>query len=104
MDLSLRGCRMTVDRFPDTKTSVWFCPSGTGTGTSATATSSDWIEAKLIESRKRLFGPRVVRIVFRRSFPYEIFKALVYGPERAGGAMPQLWIPEANLTDDRDWW
>jgi hypothetical protein len=104
LDLSLRGCRMTVDRFPETKASVWFCPLGTGTGASATATSSDWIEARLIESRKRLFGPRVVRIVFRRSFPYEIFKAVVYGRERTGGTMPQLWIPEANVTDDRDWW
>jgi hypothetical protein len=103
-DLSLRGCRMTVGQFPTTNGSVWFCPSGTGLGMSATATSSDWIEAKLIESRKRLFGPRVVRIAFRRSFPYEIFKAVIYGRSRSGGTMPQLWIPEVNVTDDRDWW
>jgi hypothetical protein len=104
LDLSLRGCQMTVDQSPATKTLVWFCPSGTGTGASATATSSDWIEAKLIDSHKRLFGPRIVRIVFRRSFPYDVFKAIVYGRERSGGAMPSLWVPVDNVTDDRDWW
>jgi hypothetical protein len=103
-DISLRGCGMIVEQFPTSQGSVWFCPSGTGTGSSATATSADWIEAKVIESRKRLFGPKVVRIVFRRSFPYDIFKAVVYGPARSGGTMPQLWVPVANVTDDRDFW
>ena len=80
VDISLRGCMMTVDQLPPKEQSVWFCPPGT--------TPSEWIEAKLIESKRRSLGPRVVRIAFRASrSPYETFKHLVYGPNALGGYM-----------------
>src|SRR5438067_7945485 len=46
VDISLRGCMMTVDKLPPKDHSVWFCPPGT--------TPSEWIEATLIESKRRL--------------------------------------------------
>jgi hypothetical protein len=93
VNLSLRGCMVTVDRLPPRDHPVWFCPPGT--------TPSEWIEAKLIESRRRLFGPRVVRLAFRDPFPYETFKSVVYGPDALGGQINGSdWIPEA----DRDFW
>jgi hypothetical protein len=93
VDLSLRGCMMTVDQLPPGGQSVWFCPPGT--------TPSDWIEAKLVESKRRLFGPRVVRIAFRNPFPYETFKNLVYGPEAVGGNVP---APACVPESERDFW
>jgi hypothetical protein len=90
LDFSLRGCRMTVEQLPPTKDPVWFCASDSGSGLNAIPTPSDWIEAKLIGSSKRLFGPRVVRIAFRRSFPYEVFKAIVYGSARIDRLRSQL--------------
>jgi hypothetical protein len=92
-NISLRGCMMTVDQLPPRDQPVWFCPPGT--------TPAEWIEAKLIESKRRLFGPRVVRIAFRNPFPYETFKHLVYGPDALGGHMQaQEWVPES----ERDYW
>ena len=102
LDISLRGCRMTVDQLPQIKAPLWFCPPGVGE--TAPSSQADWIEAKLIDSRRRLFGPRLVRVVFRKSFPYEVFKAVVYGRERVGGLRPNLWVPEGTGSQDRDWW
>jgi hypothetical protein len=93
VDISLRGCMMTVDQLPPKDQPVWFCPPGT--------TPSEWIEAKLIESKRRLFGPRVVRIAFREPFGYETFKQLVYGPDALGGQIQEAgWVPES----ERDYW
>jgi hypothetical protein len=92
VDISLRGCMMTVDRLPPEGETVWFCPPGT--------TPSEWIEAKLVESRRRLLGPRVVRIEFRNPFPYETFKRLVYGPDALSGKTVAEPAPESQ----RDYW
>lgn len=80
VDISLRGCMMTVDRLPPEGQPVWFCPPGTN--------PSEWIEANLIEAHRRLLGPRVVRVAFLQPFPYETFKNLVYGPEALTGTNP----------------
>jgi hypothetical protein len=87
-DISLRGAMLTVEKLPTTP-SVWFCPPSL-----SLSAPKVWLEARVIEVRKRLMGPRRMRIIFRKSFPYEIFKAVVYGPEAVGGAQPQSWIPE----------
>jgi hypothetical protein len=92
VDISLRGCMMTVDRLPPTGQPVWFCPPGT--------TPNAWIEATLIESKRRLFGPRIVRIAFCNSFPYQTFKDLVYGPDALGGQSAE---PSA-LREKSDYW
>ena len=93
VDISLRGCMMTVDRLPPADQAVWFCPPGT--------TPSEWIEARLIESKRRLFGPRVVRIAFLKPFSYETFKHLVYGPDALGGQITMDgWVPESQ----REYW
>jgi hypothetical protein len=93
VDISLRGCMMTVDQLPPKDLAVYFCPPGT--------MPSDWIEAKLIEAKRRLFGPRVVRIAFSRPFPYETFKHVVYGPDALGG---QFSNTEAVPESERDYW
>jgi hypothetical protein len=80
VNISLRGCMMTVEQLPPPDQPVWFCPPGT--------TPSEWIESKLIEAKRRLLGPREVRIVFRIPFPYETFKNVVYGPESCRGRAP----------------
>jgi hypothetical protein len=93
VDISLRGCMMTVDRLPPCGETVWFCPPRT--------TPSEWIEAKLVESKRRLLGPRVVRIEFRNPFPYETFKHLVYGPDALSGPKAGAeCVPES----ERDYW
>jgi hypothetical protein len=84
---------MTVDRLPPPGETVWFCPPGT--------TPAQWIEAKLVECKRRLLGPRVVRIEFRNPFPYETFKHLVYGPDALGG---QLTNSECVPESERDYW
>ena len=43
-----------------------------------------------------------VRVAFRKAFPYEIFKAVVYGPETFKAAPQPNWVPEE--ADERDWW
>jgi hypothetical protein len=78
---------MTVDQLPPAGQPVRFCPPGT--------TPSDWIEAELIESKRRLLGPRMVRLSFRNPFPYETFKNVVYGSAKVGGLAPSAtWAPE----------
>jgi hypothetical protein len=80
IDVSLRGCLMNVGQLPPPGQSVWFCPPGT--------TPSDWIEARLVEAKGSVLGPRVVRLAFRSPFPYETFKHVVYGPDKGGETMP----------------
>ena len=72
IDISLRGALVTVQRFPPKDRTIWLCPPGI-------TSSDDWIEVKPVGMRKKLFGPREVRMVFRRLFPYEVFKTVVYG-------------------------
>ncbi len=82
VDLSLRGALLEVEALPATEQSVWLCPPGTST--------PEWLEARLVQSKKKLLGPRHVRIAFLRIFPYEYFKALVYG---SGSSSPRQ-VPE----------
>jgi hypothetical protein len=95
VDISLRGARLTVDAFPPKDQPAWFCPPG------VTATD-EWVEVKIIETKKRLFGSREVRLAFRKVLPYELFKAVVYGPDAFKGSDPISWIPED--AEERDWW
>ena len=74
LDISLRGAFLNVDRFPPLEVSTWFCPPGVDA-------KDDWLEMKVLEVRKRIFGKREARVIFRNIFPYEIFKAVVYGPD-----------------------
>jgi hypothetical protein len=91
VDISLRGCMMTVDRLPPKDQAVWFCPPGTS--------PVQWIEARLVESKRHLFGPRVVRIEFHKPFSYDAFKHLVYGPDALGGHISTLEpVPESERT------
>jgi hypothetical protein len=83
VDISLRGCRLTVEEFPLPGVPVWFCPPG--------ANTSEWIEAKLVETKKRFFGPKQVRISFRKNLPYEQFKDVIYGPAAVGGTLPSTY-------------
>ena len=68
------GRRLNVETIPPGDQPIWFCPPGM-------AANDEWIEVKLIGCKKRLFGAREARIAFRKVFPYEIFKAVVYGPD-----------------------
>jgi len=95
IDISLRGAMLTVDTFPPKDKTIWFCPPGI-------ATSDEWVEAKLVATKKKLFGPREVRLTFRKVFPYEIFKTVVYGPDSFRGVEPPPWVPLES--DERDWW
>ena len=95
IDISLRGAMLTVDAFPPKDKPIWFCPPGV-------LASDEWIEVKMISSRKKLFGPREVRIAFRKAFPYEVFKAVVYGPDSFKSAETPAWMPLE--ADERDWW
>jgi hypothetical protein len=96
VDLSLRGALFTVDAFPPKDQPVWMCPPGI-------ASNEEWIEVKVIGAKKRLFGPREVRVTFRKVFPYEIFKAVVYGPDILNAPVLQPpWMPEE--AEERDWW
>jgi hypothetical protein len=92
VDISLRGCMMTVERLPPQDQPVWFCPPGT--------TPTEWIEARLVESKRRFLGPRVVRIEFLKPFAYDTFKHLVYGPDALGGQISSEPVPESK----RDCW
>ncbi len=94
LDISLCGARMTVETVPPSDLDVWFCPNGVN--------PPEWREAKQVPAKKRIFESREVRITFRKIFPYEMFKALVYGIEaRRGYELPHLVLPE---EDDRDHW
>jgi hypothetical protein len=95
IDISLRGALLNVESFPPKGQSAWFCPPGV-------TTQEEWIEVKLVDMKKRLFGPREVRIAFRKVFPYEIFKTVVYGPDSFVDLAPATWVPDDSV--DRDWW
>jgi hypothetical protein len=95
IDISLRGSHLTVETFPPKLDSVWFCPPGV-------STTDEWIEVKVVDARKKIFGPREVRIEFRKAFPYEIFKALVYGPDALKTHEVAHHVPLES--GDRDWW
>ena len=95
VDISLRGALLTVDSFPPKDQPIWFCPPGL-------SSNDEWIEVKMIGTKKKLFGPREVRIAFRKVFPYEVFKAVVYGPDSFQEVVPPTWLPED--ADERDWW
>jgi hypothetical protein len=95
VDVSLRGALLTVKTLPPKGQPLWFCPPGV-------SATDEWIEVKLIQARKKLFGPREVRVAFRRVFPYEIFKAVVYGPDAFKAVEPPAWVP--SDADERDWW
>ena len=94
LDISLRGAKMTVEIVPPPELDIWFCPH--------VVKPPQWIEAKQVPAKKRIFESRKVRIMFRKIFPYETFKALVYGIEaRRGYELPYLVLPE---EDDCDHW
>jgi len=95
IDISLRGALLIVDSLPPKDQPVYFCPPGV-------TPTDEWIEVKVIDARKKMFGPREVRITFRKVFPYEIFKAVVYGPDALKSVEPPVWLPEDAA--DRDWW
>jgi hypothetical protein len=95
IDISLRGAMLTVDAFPPKDKPVWFCPPGV-------ATTDEWLEVKMIATKKKFLGAREVRVAFRKVFPYEIFKAVVYGPDAYTVVEPPTWVPEQTI--DRDWW
>jgi hypothetical protein len=95
IDISLRGALLHVDTLPPKEHAVWFCPPGI-------TANDEWIEVKTINLRKRLFGAREMRVAFRKVFPYEIFKAVVYGPDAIRTVEQPAWVPED--ATDRDWW
>jgi hypothetical protein len=41
-------------------------------------------------------------MAFRKVFPYEVFKAVVYGPDTFRTLDPDPWLPMES--DERDWW
>jgi len=91
-DISLRGARLIVETLPPVGTSVWFHPPSLGTLSSAPA--DEWLEARLVEARKSLFGPRLVRVEFVKGIPDELFQAMVYGPGAVGFLQPRSWPVE----------
>jgi hypothetical protein len=94
-DVSLRGARLSVERFPPRGQPVWFQPPG--------GAPDEWLEVRVIEAKKRLFGPRQLLIAFRKTFPYEMFKAVVYGREALGGAPPKDRAPEGQAWEHDGW-
>jgi hypothetical protein len=95
IDISLRGALLHVDTLPPRDQAIWFCPPGI-------TTNEEWIEVKTINLRKKLFGAREIRVAFRKVFPYELFKAVVYGPDAMRTVQPTTWLPDD--APDRDWW
>lgn len=95
IDISLRGALLHVDTLPPKDLPIWFCPPGI-------TANDEWIEVKTINLRKRLFGAREIRVAFRKVFPYEIFKAVVYGMDSLQDFKSPAWQPEDAA--ERDWW
>jgi hypothetical protein len=95
IDISLRGAKLHVGAYPPQDQMVWFCPPGV-------TAQEDWIEVKVVGMKKRLFGPRELRVAFRKVFPYEVFKSVVYGPDAFKAVQVPTWVPEES--DERDWW
>lgn len=95
MDLSLRGALLQVEKLPATDQSVWLCPPGT---------TPEWLEARLVQAKKKLLGPRHVRIAFRRLFPYETFKTLIYGRWSPSPAeTPPYWVETGPEAEKDEW-
>jgi len=95
IDISLRGAMLTVDGLPPKETPLYFRPPGV-------SPEEDWIEVRPVGSRKRFLGPREVRIIFRHVFPYESFKAVVYGPDALQEFPPPVWHPLDS--SEREFW
>jgi hypothetical protein len=95
-DVSIRGARVSVERFPPEGQPVWFHPPG--------AAPDGWLEVRVVEAKKRLFGPRQLQLVFRKTFPYEMFKAVVYGLEAVRGVRPQDEGPEGRSREHGGAW
>jgi hypothetical protein len=94
LNLSLGGALLSAETPPPHGHRLWLCPPS--------ANPADWIEATLVESRKRLFGPSQVRLAFGSPFPYERFKDMVFGPDALRGNDPAPSLPIDS--PDRDWW
>lgn len=95
LDISLRGALLNVDRFPPLGVSVWLCPPDVDA-------QDEWLEMKVLEVRKKIFGKRQARVTFRNIFPYETFKKLVYGPEAFKSPAQPAWL--SDDAADKDWW
>ena len=90
IDISLRGALLTVECFPPKDKAIFFCPPGA-------AANEEWLEVKIVGAKKRLFGPREIRVAFRKVFPYEVFKAVVYGPDSSTSVDTPTWVqPETE--------
>lgn len=95
VDLSSHGAMLVIETFPPGDRTFWFRLPGV-------PAQDDWFEVKLISRKKKLFGPREFRINFLKVLPYEVFKAVVYGPDALRPYDPPAWLPEDAA--DRDWW
>lgn len=97
IDISLRGVRLHVKKIPAKVETTWFGPPGV-----TPQSQEEWLEARVVGIRKRFLGPREVRLTFRKPFPYETFKTVVYGPDLFHPYEPAQWLPEE--AEERDWW
>lgn len=95
VDISLRGAMLTVETFPPKETPLYFCPPGM-------SRDAEWIEVKPVAAKKKFLGPREIRVSFRQVFPYDTFKAVVYGPDTFVGVAPQEYLPLDS--QERDYW
>jgi hypothetical protein len=77
INFSTVGCWVETSQVVDRveKQSVWLCPLGFRTAV--------WTEGTVVSVKKRFLGKYQFRIKFLTTFPYDAFKALVYGPEYA---------------------
>jgi hypothetical protein len=90
IDMSIAGCMVEARRLPTgmERRSVWVRPAGVTTGESS--------EGIIISVRKPFFRNCRVGIAFLAPFPYEAFKALVYGPDQE--------IADRELPEhEKDW-
>jgi hypothetical protein len=90
VDISLRGALLTVDALPPNEPVLWLSAPGA-------PADDEWLEAKQVAATKRFFGPRQVRISFSKVFPYDVFKALVYGPDKSQAN----WLTPEEIEADR---
>jgi hypothetical protein len=90
-EVSLRGARLIVERFPPDGRPVWLHPPG--------GASDDWLEVRVVETKKRLFGPRQLRVAFCKALPYEVFQAVFSGPNAVGGAKPEDGVPGGQARE-----
>jgi hypothetical protein len=82
LDLSLTGCLLELPRIPQRteRQPIWF--------RSAADPNETWVEGVVLSIRKSFMKPCRMRIVFNDSFPYELFKKLVYGAEDRYAPVP----------------